>query len=574
MIKTDFLYNQPHPETDETACINLSDAAESLRPALDFPVRACGGAFAGGNFLLFAVEEAEAFKVRVYSGKEPGSLGEGREFAVFGLPVTGLSCYEDDTGGGVCVCAGEIYLFNMDGTQRGNIPVTAFHASVLREAEGFWLAYDGKLARVSEDLDGFKDDPVEIRARPFYLSKSRQDALSMQGRDHPGLRGGCLFKHGNRYYYICADRFTRCAVDNIDTFCCSTEKLTGYFDRRYLIIPSGGIANLFHDDKGRPYAVFRGSSAESVVYGKAAILPLEWKEEGFFRPGPGYILEKNPVNFLRIRGGINEIRDTFVFNAPDGWYYLTGTTREQAGTYWKSTAGVTIWRSRDLKDFELVGRVFDYRGREDSWQRQVSNNMNSWAPEITFYNNTFWITYSTAPGCGLLKSLSGKIEGPYADMGRYVIKGIDSGFYLEGETLYLIWQNGRIAPLTRTCNSFAEEPKLLMPSDGQQVGYEGAGLIKVRDKYILYAAEWNGDARIDGSYDMMYSVADKLEGPYSPRRILVPHGGHGCLFFDKENRLCYTIFGNDRSAPFRHGAGIGLIRNCKIIKCYTLGEMI
>lgn len=63
-----------------------------------------------------------------------------------------------------------------------------------------------------------------------------------------------------------------------------------------------------------------------------------------------------------------------------------------------------------------------------------------------------------------------------------------------------------------------------MPTDGQEVGYEGAGLIRVDGRYVLYAAEWNGDLRMDGSYDMMYSTADALMGPYSPRRVLVPHG--------------------------------------------------
>ncbi len=145
------------------------------------------------------------------------------------------------------------------------------------------------------------------------------------------------------------------------------------------------------------------------------------------------------------------------------------------------------------------------------------------------------------------------------DMGRVVHKGIDSGFFCDDGTLYIIWQNGRIAPLNEKATAFTQEPRLLLPIDGQQVGYEGAGLIKVEGKYVLYAAEWNGDARIDGTYDMMYSVSDNLYGPYSPRKCLVPHAGHGCLSYTKEGALIFTMFGNDRTAPFHRGVGIGHI---------------
>ena len=96
------------------------------------------------------------------------------------------------------------------------------------------------------------------------------------------------------------------------------------------------------------------------------------------------------------------------------------------------------------------------------------------------------------------------------------------------------------------------------------ISYEGAGIIKVGGKYVLYAAEWNGDMRIDGTYDMMYAVSNSLYGPYSKRRLLIPHGGHGCLFYDREGRLRFTMFGNDRTAPFSRKAGpdpLSAVRN-------------
>jgi beta-xylosidase len=101
-------------------------------------------------------------------------------------------------------------------------------------------------------------------------------------------------------------------------------------------------------------------------------------------------------------------------------------------------------------------------------------------------------------------------------------------------------------------NGFVGEARKLVPSDGQRVGYEGATLVKIGKWYVLTAAEWNGGGnRIDGTYDMMYSCATNLAGPFQPRRVAVPHAGHGALFKDRNNRWNASFFGNDRTAPFR-----------------------
>jgi hypothetical protein len=50
---------------------------------------------------------------------------------------------------------------------------------------------------------------------------------------------------------------------------------------------------------------------------------------------------------------------------------------------------------------------------------------------------------------------------------------------------------------------------------------------------------------------MMYSCAKGLNGPWKPRRVAVPHAGHGALFKDKSGRWLASLFGNDRTAPFR-----------------------
>jgi hypothetical protein len=559
-----FLENQKHPEAEETACVRANEAAKLLTPAVDLEVNAAGGIWQNGSYYLFVSPKNRDRSICCYTGAKIDNFGNEKQFAELELPVTAIACFENGGTPGVCVCAGEVYIFDLKGTLIGRPGIIAKYASLILHNDEPYLVYDGKLRRLKKALDGFDGEATEIRARPFRINGARYDKLFEENRTRPAKKGGFLFCHRGRFYYFCSEIFKRCAFDYSDAFCCVSDDLKGNFSRRYLVIPSGGIPNVFHGEDGNLYAVFTGSDTQSPVYNKSAVIALFDIDDEFLVPDSAYIYDKGPVSRLHTVKEIRGIRDSFVFNSPDGYYYITGTTKDEKGDHWKGTNGVQIWRSRDLENFENIGKVFDYRENPAGWQNNVSGGLNCWAPEIIFYDNTFWITYSTAPGCGLLKSAGGKIEGPYLDMGRVVNRGIDSGFFLEDDTLYLIWQNGRIAPFSRDGRSMTDEPTLLLPEDGQEAGYEGAGLIKVAGKYVLYAAEWNGDTRIDGTYDMMYSVADNLYGPYRRREILVPHGGHGCLFFDKRGRLCYTIFGNDRTAPFRKGVGIGQI-HIKII---------
>ena len=128
-----FLENQMHPEKDETACIRPGDSGRCLSAALDVKVVSCGGAFTAGNFLLFTVEEAVPQAVFRYLGSSPESLADRREIARFDVPVTAVSCWEDDKGGGFCVSAGEVSLFDLGGKKIAVLPVIARHAALCAE---------------------------------------------------------------------------------------------------------------------------------------------------------------------------------------------------------------------------------------------------------------------------------------------------------------------------------------------------------------------------------------------------------------------------------------------------------
>lgn len=555
--QTPFLAEQPHPENRQARC--TTDGGAPLTAAVDVEASCCCGCFWKEELWLFVAAQNAAQEIHQYARKADGTFVFRKAFGCMPAPVRQMNAFWDETVAEIrlFVLADKGYILDAAGRAIAAFPVDCKSACALEMNGTLRVICDGDWYSLKDG--GKLEFERELSVAAYHINANRYDKLYETGTTRPGEITGSAIQWKGKILYTCGARFERCGRENIDAFLCEGDEKGEIFSRRYLLIPNGGCVSLFTDGEENLFAAFVGCTSHSVVSGKPAVVRLERQESGFFRPCAGAVFETSPVDLLRPSdNGERDIRDTFVCAAEDGWYYLTGTTARENGTFWKNTDGINLWRSKDLKRWEFVKTVFDYRERQEGWQNQISDNC--WAPEICKHDGTYWITYSLEPGCGLLKSVTGAPEGPYADMGRVVMRGIDSGFFVDDDgTMYLVWQNGWIAPFMPDARSFAKDPVLLIPEDGRQVGYEGAGIIKVAGKYVLYAAEWNGDMRIDGTYDMMYSVADSLYGPYSPRKVLVPHGGHGCLFYDHEDRLRFTMFGNDRTAPFSRKAAIGTV---------------
>jgi len=246
------------------------------------------------------------------------------------------------------------------------------------------------------------------------------------------------------------------------------------------------------------------------------------------------------------------LRDTSICVGGDGLYYLTGTTGYP--TWWKTNEGVRVWRSRDLKTWEPLGLVWSIE--DGTWQKKFHGDRRAlWAPEIHYLKGTFWLTHSmNFGGCGLLKSISGKAKGPYEDVHpRGPITGnIDASLFEDDDgKVYFVWQNGRIARMNEAMTGLAEEPRLLKPANNRHVGFEGAYLTRFDGRYYLICADF-----IHGNYHCMVAMSEKIFGPYGPRYLAVPHGGHNMFFQDRDGNRWATFFGNDPRAPFRERPAI------------------
>jgi hypothetical protein len=295
------------------------------------------------------------------------------------------------------------------------------------------------------------------------------------------------------------------------------------------------------------------------------------------------------------------LRDPSVCRGPDGAYYLTGTVstrnrpvpsdgplqRGDTPDYYENS-GIYLWKSKDLTAWEPVGMVFDVKSvaaggwGSQAWLANLSPVPDRFraervyglvAPEIHYGNGAFWIAFSNSrQGTGLLKSASGKAEGPYefvdiitAQLGDPSL--LFDGTAADGKTgMYWVFDAGFLGSLTETDRRrphtpnewgpegerrkqvlgsgtvvLAAEPMLLRPQPGSDgfpltMGERGAFLLKAEGKYRLIATEkvCLEDGRI--RWDTFVADAEQREGPYGPRRLLIPGGGQATVFQDDRGR--------------------------------------
>jgi xylan 1,4-beta-xylosidase len=250
------------------------------------------------------------------------------------------------------------------------------------------------------------------------------------------------------------------------------------------------------------------------------------------------------------------VRDPSICIGGDGMYYLTGTTGHP--TWWHTNEGIRVWKSADLKNWEPLGLV--WKIEQGTWQKvKHGTECALWAPEIHFIKGTYWLTHCmNFAGTGLLKSTSGKAEGPYVDVhpDGPLTGEIDASLFVDDDgRVYWVYQNGKIARMKDDMTGLAEEPRMLAPWNATQIGFEGAFIKKINGRYVLICAEFN-DRLGTKTYDCMAATAKSVYGPYGPRYLAIPHGGHNMLFKDKQGQWWSTFFGSDPKAPFRERPAI------------------
>lgn len=263
-----------------------------------------------------------------------------------------------------------------------------------------------------------------------------------------------------------------------------------------------------------------------------------------------------------------QIRDAVVCVGGDGRYYLTGSSGDDI---WHFNDGVELWVSDDLIKWDYMGLIWSFE-KDGTWEKKWRFHNGAvralWAPEIHYVKGNYYITHSMPPGDrGLLKSTTGKPEGPYVnaltDDGKWNTDIDGSLFEDEDGSVYYLYGGGWIARMKDDMSGLAEEPvkPILLDPDMdpahhastcppkrncQDIGREGAFMFKRNGLYYLTAAD-----TYEGRYSSLVAVSDSIYGPYKWRHEAVPCGGGTSYFKDHNNQWWCTYFGNDNQSPFR-----------------------
>jgi len=267
------------------------------------------------------------------------------------------------------------------------------------------------------------------------------------------------------------------------------------------------------------------------------------------------------------------IRDTVIILGGDGNYYMTGSTGDDI---WRNGDGIELWKSADLKTWTYMGLIWSIARDGAAWNRNRTNpryGVTIWAPEIHYVKKNYFLVYSQPPGDrGILKSTTGKSEGPYVNAltgdGRLAGE-IDASLFEDDDgKVYLLSAPCSLALMKDDMSGLAEEirtPTLLDPDTNpahhastctgprqcKDIGHEGPSMFKKDGRYYLTAAD-----TYDGRYSTMVAISDNVYGPYKMRHKAVPCGGGTGYFKDKEGNWWCSFFGNDSQAPWREMPGI------------------
>jgi beta-xylosidase len=203
---------------------------------------------------------------------------------------------------------------------------------------------------------------------------------------------------------------------------------------------------------------------------------------------------------------------------------------------------------------------------EKSWRWHRKPVRALWAPEIHYIKrlNNYFITLSMPPGNrGILKSVSGKAEGPYVNAlanDGFLPRGIDATLFEDddGKVYSSSDGGGTIWEMNADLSGFAGPGRRIayeQPADGSwqrsSVAQEGVSIFKREGKYYL-----TGAAFYLGRYSSVAAISDNIYGPYKQWHEAVPCGGGGDYFQDKNGAWWCTFFGNDDQAPFREKPAI------------------
>ncbi len=430
-------------------------------------------------------------------------------------------------------------------------------------------------------------------------------------------RAGSVFLHKGKYCFTWSAMTDKDGVKREDSFIAVAARLEGPYSAPQPLVPGSGPVWPFETDKG---AMLSCSIGDAPV-----LISLEEKDGALATVGvetPKPIPTKHPgkpVMFdyanSRPSGKWHEphpttgrsrlmpvfdlpLTDTSIAKGGDGAWYMTGTvasianpsltTNPAKGTDYdydfENNDGIYLWRSEDLATWLPLGKVWDIEKDGVTWQKHYRVPANNpthtqfargvTAPEMHFARGTYWIAYSmNGRGTGLLKSTSGKAEGPYEDLGRFTGMGGSPSLFAEEEgQAYWLWGDLRAAQLGPDWKALeGPAPSLYLQLAKSNLGqfHDPTDLWEHKAPHLFTAVEPKSKQKKyyltcaaitqrNGRANRETFVAEAAHplGPYTEPFLMIPHGGQTSVFKGPGDKLYASFFGADPTAAFRDRPGI------------------
>lgn len=256
------------------------------------------------------------------------------------------------------------------------------------------------------------------------------------------------------------------------------------------------------------------------------------------------------------------LRDTIINKGGDGFYYMTGSSGDNI---WDVTSGIELWRSRDLKKWDYVGLVWSFL-KDATWEKTTRY---VWAPEIHYLKGNYYLAYCVSGGqgggTGILKSTTGKPEGPYVyalTNNARIGGGIDATLFQDDDGAIYFTSGGggsirKMLPDLSASDGPARSVEIRGSQSGAgRVSLEGAAIFKHDGRYYLTGASFFKASDGGTRYSSVAAIADNIWGPYTNWHEAVPCGGGGNYFKGPDGFWYCTYFGNDDQSPWREKPGM------------------
>ncbi len=213
--------------------------------------------------------------------------------------------------------------------------------------------------------------------------------------------------------------------------------------------------------------------------------------------------------------------------------------------------GPQILHSKDLVNWEIIGRVFDRLGLDPKYDELRAYSQGTWAPSLRYHAGTFYL-YVCTPRDGLIRCTARNPAGPWTST---VIKAVDQWedpcpFWDDNGQAYLI--RGRLGAGPLYLHKLSADGSQLLDA-GKEIYRgpvaEGPKLFK-RDGWYYISLPEGGVER--GGQSMLRSRS--IYGPYE-RRVVTPDGApHQGGIVDLDNGESWFIgfksIGHLGRAPF------------------------